>query len=101
MTNIKVFARPRFVCEDLNALKLEDKKIYICDAQRGQVRCTDLEGDRDFTFEHVFGLESSQREVFEVAARDVVEAFLGGFNGCIVVYGQTRSGKSYTLEGDG
>ena len=51
-----------------------------------------------FDFYRVF-MESSQEEVFEIAGRPVVEHVMDGFDGLVVVYGPTNSGKTYTLIG--
>lgn len=52
-----------------------------------------------FTFDHVFGPETSQRNVFEAAAGPVVSGVLSGYNGTLFAYGQTGSGKTHTMEG--
>ncbi|KAK3914111.1 Centromere-associated protein E [Frankliniella fusca] len=51
-------------------------------------------------FDNVFGPESSNREVFEVLVKPIVESAVRGFNGTIFAYGQTASGKTYTMMGD-
>ena len=50
-------------------------------------------------FDEIFGLDSSQDQVFDVAARDVVHGALDGYNGTLFAYGQTGSGKTYTIQG--
>ncbi|CAG9323451.1 unnamed protein product [Blepharisma stoltei] len=52
-----------------------------------------------FNFDRVFSPDSSQAEVYEMAARPVVESVLEGFNGTILAYGQTSSGKTFTMSG--
>jgi kinesin family protein 5 len=53
----------------------------------------------DFAFDHVCGPEVAQSDLFEYAARPVVEGVLKGYNGTIFAYGQTGSGKTFTMEG--
>ncbi|OMJ89407.1 hypothetical protein SteCoe_8404 [Stentor coeruleus] len=53
----------------------------------------------DFTFDRICGSKVPQQEVFEYAARPVVEGVLDGYNGTIFAYGQTGSGKTFTMEG--
>ncbi|KAJ1523483.1 hypothetical protein ONE63_001336 [Megalurothrips usitatus] len=53
-----------------------------------------------FTFDRVFGPSSSNQEVFEVLVKPIVESAVKGFNGTIFAYGQTASGKTYTMMGD-
>lgn len=53
-----------------------------------------------FTFDRIFDSESTQSEVFENAAKDIVGKFIEGYNGTIFAYGQTGCGKTYTIEGE-
>ncbi|CEG50308.1 kinesin heavy chain [Plasmopara halstedii] len=52
-----------------------------------------------FTFDHVFGEECDQKTVFENVALPVVQDIMAGYNATIFAYGQTSSGKTYTMEG--
>ncbi|KAF9977018.1 hypothetical protein BGZ73_007226 [Actinomortierella ambigua] len=52
---------------------------------------------RQFTFDHVFGPASTQEEIYRGSAHRLVEKFLEGFNVTIMAYGQTSSGKTYTM----
>ncbi|SCZ97432.1 BZ3500_MvSof-1268-A1-R1_Chr4-2g07210 [Microbotryum saponariae] len=49
-----------------------------------------------FTFDRVISPEEGQSEVF-ACAEPLVESFLTGLNATILAYGQTSSGKSYTM----
>jgi hypothetical protein len=60
-----------------------------------------LGGPRDFSFDAVFGESSTQREVYEDTAMGVVNGVLQGMNGTIFAYGQTGTGKTFTMEGGG
>ena len=53
-----------------------------------------------FPVDAVLGDNAGQGAVFNVAARETVDAFLSGYNGTIMCYGQTGAGKTYTLSGD-
>ncbi|KAL3657397.1 hypothetical protein V7S43_017716 [Phytophthora oleae] len=52
-----------------------------------------------FTFDHVFGEDTDQKMVFESVAQPVVQDIMAGYNATIFAYGQTSSGKTYTMEG--
>ncbi|KAF0720488.1 Aste57867_281 [Aphanomyces stellatus] len=52
-----------------------------------------------FTFDNVFGEESTQQQVFDEVARPVVADIMEGYNATIFAYGQTSSGKTFTMEG--
>ena len=57
-------------------------------------------GDRRlFTVDHIFDSPSGTEALYETYVRQLVSAFLGGFNGSILAYGQTGAGKSYTVDG--
>uniref|UniRef100_A0A5B7C3W1 Protein ARMADILLO REPEAT KINESIN1 n=1 Tax=Davidia involucrata TaxID=16924 RepID=A0A5B7C3W1_DAVIN len=50
-----------------------------------------------YRFDEVFTESASQRRVYEVVAKPVVESALNGYNGTVMAYGQTGTGKTYTL----
>ncbi|KAG7998478.1 hypothetical protein I3843_01G260900 [Carya illinoinensis] len=50
-----------------------------------------------YRFDEVFTETASQKRVYEVVAKPVVESVLNGYNGTIMAYGQTGTGKTYTL----
>lgn len=52
-----------------------------------------------FSFDHVYDQDSSQEEVYTNTARQAVLSVLEGFNATIMAYGQTGTGKTYTMEG--
>jgi centromeric protein E len=54
-----------------------------------------------FKFDEVFNNDIGNEEVYEVAARDVVLRVLEGYNGTVLAYGQTSSGKTHTMIGTG
>ena len=78
------------------------------------------ERERTFTFDTVFGSESRQTDVYTETARPIVDFVLEGYNGrllassmltslailsvvsagTIFAYGQTGTGKTYTMEGE-
>jgi kinesin family protein 3/17 len=53
-----------------------------------------------FTFDSVFGPDSAQMDVYNRVARPIVENVLEGYNGTIFAYGQTGTGKTFTMEGN-
>ncbi|XP_039140332.1 kinesin-like protein KIN-12C [Dioscorea cayenensis subsp. rotundata] len=56
-------------------------------------------GDRKFTFTSVLGPESSQEDVFKLIGVPLVQSALAGYNASIVSYGQTGTGKTFTMWG--
>ncbi|XP_032569916.1 kinesin-like protein KIN-7O isoform X2 [Drosophila sechellia] len=53
-----------------------------------------------YVFDYVFDEGASNQDVFDRMARHIVHACMQGFNGTIFAYGQTSSGKTYTMMGD-
>ncbi|KAI8588190.1 P-loop containing nucleoside triphosphate hydrolase protein [Geranomyces variabilis] len=54
---------------------------------------------KTFTFDSVFDIQSTQQEVYNKTARPIVESVLAGYNGTIFAYGQTGTGKTFSMEG--
>ncbi|CAG9465541.1 unnamed protein product [Pedinophyceae sp. YPF-701] len=52
-----------------------------------------------FTFDRVFDQDTTQQVVYEMAARPAVHSTLQGYNAAVIAYGQTGTGKTYTMEG--
>ncbi|XP_052078459.1 kinesin-like protein KIF3A isoform X2 [Mytilus californianus] len=57
------------------------------------------EPPKKFTFDMVFGPNSKQVDLYNQAARPIVDFVLEGYNGTIFAYGQTGTGKTFTMEG--
>ncbi|MEW5308187.1 MAG: hypothetical protein WDW38_000164 [Sanguina aurantia] len=53
-----------------------------------------------FTFDHVYDQGSSQQELYNTTAQQVVLSILQGYNAAIIAYGQTGTGKTFTMEGE-
>lgn len=53
-----------------------------------------------FSFDYIFDQESTQLEVYEDAAVELVDGALTGINATILAYGQTGSGKTHTVLGE-
>jgi hypothetical protein len=54
---------------------------------------------KQFRFDAVYDWNSKQSEIYEEVMRPLVNSVLEGFNGTIFAYGQTGTGKTYTMEG--
>ncbi|XP_064610162.1 kinesin-like protein KIF3A isoform X2 [Liolophura sinensis] len=60
---------------------------------------TNDEPPKTFTFDTVFGTDCKQVDIYNEVARPIVECVLEGYNGTIFAYGQTGTGKTFTMEG--
>ena len=54
---------------------------------------------QEFTFDKVYPSETNQNIIFEQIAKPLISAAFEGINGTLFCYGQTASGKTYTMEG--
>ncbi|RKP07732.1 kinesin motor domain-containing protein [Thamnocephalis sphaerospora] len=55
---------------------------------------------RTFTFDRVFGPDATQETVYDDVVAPILQEVLNGYNCTIFAYGQTGTGKTYTMEGD-
>lgn len=56
-------------------------------------------GPRRFTFDHLFVPGDATLKLYRAAARGVVLAAAAGYHGSVCAYGQTATGKTYTMQG--
>ncbi|KAG6572067.1 Kinesin-like protein KIN-7E, partial [Cucurbita argyrosperma subsp. sororia] len=52
-----------------------------------------------YTFDRVFGGDCSTKQVYEEGAKEIAFSVVSGINSSIFAYGQTSSGKTYTMNG--
>ncbi|KAM4037863.1 kinesin-like protein KIF23 isoform 5-T5 [Anomaloglossus baeobatrachus] len=55
--------------------------------------------ETQYSFKQVFGTQLTQKDVFDVVAKPLVEDLIRGKNGLLFTYGVTGSGKTYTMTG--
>ncbi|XP_063260535.1 kinesin-like protein KIF3B [Prinia subflava] len=80
------------------------EKVVNVDVKLGQVSVKNPRGSshelpKMFTFDAVYDWNSKQVELYDETFRPLVDSVLQGFNGTIFAYGQTGTGKTYTMEG--
>ncbi|GMH96946.1 hypothetical protein TrST_g6266 [Triparma strigata] len=54
-----------------------------------------------YAFDHLFYPNSQTASIYNLAVKNVVEASMGGYHGSVFAYGQTSTGKTYTMQGTG
>ncbi|XP_038606447.1 kinesin-like protein KIF3B [Tachyglossus aculeatus] len=78
-------------------------QVVAVDSKLGQVSVRSPraphEAPKTFTFDAVYDWTAKQLDLYDEAFRPLVDSVLGGFNGTILAYGQTGTGKTYTMEG--
>ncbi|RVX11854.1 Kinesin-like protein KIN-5C [Vitis vinifera] len=98
--NVQVLLRCRPFSEE--ELRNNAPQVVTCnDYQREVAVSQSIAGkhiDRVFTFDKVFGPSAQQKDLYEQAVIPIVNEVLEGFNCTIFAYGQTGTGKTYTME---
>jgi hypothetical protein len=94
-SNVKAFARFR----PLNSLEEEFIQARIrFESESAVVIVGGLEEER-FTFGQVFSPEASQKEVYKTVGQPSVNDVVSGYNATVIAYGQSGSGKTFTMMG--
>ena len=60
-----------------------------------------INGRTFFTFDKTFSEDTNTTAVYGNVAQGIVQSVMGGLNGTIFAYGQTSSGKTFTMQGGG
>lgn len=95
--SVRVFCRVRPLAHT-NSLHAQSSSPVTVEQERITVRAAGIK--REFGADRVFGQESTQEDVFE-EVKPILRSALDGHNVCILAYGQTGTGKTYTMEGTG
>ena len=100
--SVKVAVR----CRPLSSDETRDGRATIIsiDPTRGEmsIRNPKTEGSeppKSFTFDYVYDWNSQQEKIYTDTAYPIVESVVEGYNGTIFAYGQTGTGKTFTMEG--
>lgn len=95
---VVVRVRPPIPEDTLNVSTFESCVSFSEDGKRVILKRQTYD-EREFTFDHVLPPEACQTEMYQCVGHDVVEDVLRGYNGTILAYGQTGTGKTYTIFG--
>ncbi|XP_054904554.1 kinesin-like protein KIF3B isoform X2 [Poeciliopsis prolifica] len=99
--SVKVVVRCRPMNDKEKASKFE--QMVSVDVKLGQIKVRNpreaSELPKVFTFDSVYDCNSKQIDLYDETFRPLVDSVLLGFNGTIFAYGQTGTGKTYTMEG--
>ncbi|GMI79546.1 hypothetical protein like AT5G27550 [Hibiscus trionum] len=96
--NIRVFCR----CRPLNQVEISNGSSSVVEfdsSQDAELQIISSDSSKkQFKFDHVFRPEDGQDVVF-ARTKPIVTSVLDGYNVCIFAYGQTGTGKTFTMEG--
>lgn len=94
--NVKVFIRlrplePRETCSNISLVDDQCVKIW---------KTQNVNDVKIFQFNKVFNQEATQLELYQMVASPLVDQALSGYNGTIFAYGQSGTGKTFTILGN-
>lgn len=101
--NIQVVVR----CRPFNAMERKSNShcVVECESSRKEVGVrtggmTDKAGRKTYTFDMVFGPSGKQIDVYRSVVCPILDEVIMGYNCTIFAYGQTGTGKTFTMEGE-
>lgn len=94
--NICVCIRKKPVKEGRDTMKIEGRNIRV-ESIKTSLSLDDVVHSHQFTFDRVFDENCSNEEIFRSAVQDMVDFSITGGSGAIIAYGQTGTGKTFTL----
>jgi kinesin family protein 3/17 len=99
--SVKVVMR----CRPLTPKEMEEQRecIVNVDMDIGSIQVYNPQNIKElksFTFDHTYDWRATQQLIFEQTALPILESIMEGYNGTIFAYGQTGTGKTYTMEGN-
>ncbi|KAH6692657.1 kinesin motor domain-containing protein [Plectosphaerella plurivora] len=101
-TNINVVVR----CRGRNEREVRENSAVVIQADGVRGKLLELKmgsnalNDKTYNFDRVFSQAADQSMVFDDVVKPILDEMLAGFNCTILAYGQTGTGKTYTMSGD-
>ena len=78
---------------------INDSTIGIYSTKELKDKNSQIPGNLIFKYDKVFKSDSNQNEIYENVGKRIVDDVMEGYNGTIFAYGQSGSGKTYTMYG--
>ncbi|KAL3367185.1 hypothetical protein AABB24_011748 [Solanum stoloniferum] len=101
--NVQVIVRCRPLSED--EMRSNTPAVISCNEGRREISAmqniANKQIDKTFVFDKVYGPTSKQKDLYDSAICPIVFEVLEGYNCTVFAYGQTGTGKTYTMEGGG
>ncbi|KAJ1959103.1 Kinesin- motor protein, partial [Dipsacomyces acuminosporus] len=98
-TNIQVVVR----CRGKNERERKENSPTVIDVPQIRGKELTVRGTattRQYHFDRVFGPQADQELVYREIVSPILDEVMQGYNCTIFAYGQTGTGKTYTMEGD-
>ncbi|KAK4442471.1 kinesin-like protein bimC, partial [Podospora aff. communis PSN243] len=101
-TNITVVVR----CRGRNGREVKENSAVVLRTEGAMGKMVELSmgpsalSNKAYNFDRVFSQAADQAMVFDDVVKPILDEMLTGFNCTIFAYGQTGTGKTYTMSGD-
>ncbi len=70
-----------------------NNSVQVCNPKQADAQ------PKVFTFDRTYDSSSTQRQLYDDVAHHIVHSVMCGYNGTVLAYGQTASGKTFTMDG--
>ncbi|CAM9754593.1 unnamed protein product [Chrysoparadoxa australica] len=96
--NVQVAVRVR----PLNQREKDQGVMHVVttDLAHNKVRVKKNSLDRTYQYDKVFGPYTAQAEIFSATVEPIVKIMMKGYSTTCFAYGQTGTGKTFTMEGN-
>ncbi|KAI0474038.1 kinesin-domain-containing protein [Xylariaceae sp. FL0804] len=101
-TNINVVVR----CRGRNEREVRENSAVVVSTEGVKGKNVDLSmgpnalSNKSYNFDRVFSQAADQSMIYDDVIKPILEEMLAGFNCTVFAYGQTGTGKTYTMSGD-
>ena len=93
--NVKVIARFRPMNE-LEKTSGNEQVVVFTSQTSLQFNSSREKNIYRFSFDRIFPPSSTQEDIYSFGVKEIIDSVLNGYNGTVLAYGQTSSGKTYT-----
>jgi kinesin family protein 5 len=97
--NVKVIARFRPMNE-LEKTSGNEQVVVFTSQTSLQFNSSREKNIYRFSFDRIFPPSSTQEDIYSFGVKEIIDSVLNGYNGTVLAYGQTSSGKTYTMQGE-
>uniref|UniRef100_A0AAG5D6J0 Kinesin motor domain-containing protein n=1 Tax=Anopheles atroparvus TaxID=41427 RepID=A0AAG5D6J0_ANOAO len=99
--NVQVYVRVR-PTNNREKLIRSQEVVEVVSSRELQLKTSayDSRTTKKFTFDRAFAPNSKQNEVYQAVVAPYIEEVLSGFNCTVFAYGQTGTGKTFTMVGE-
>ncbi|KAI0546437.1 P-loop containing nucleoside triphosphate hydrolase protein [Xylaria curta] len=101
-TNINVVVR----CRGRNEREVRESSAVVVSTDAAQGKTVEISmgpsalSNKTYNFDRVFSPAADQSAIYDDVVKPILEEMLSGYNCTIFAYGQTGTGKTYTMSGD-